>query len=1207
VDLQWQQEEGYRWAELDPGSSEYPGFDQLVPSITEIDFSNYMSEEDIARNHHYLNGSGVAAADVDGDGLVDLYFAQLDGPNRLYRNLGGFSFREITDVAGVAHEGYYSAGVVFADVDNDGDPDLLVSSYHKGVTLYLNNGNGQFTRSSNNDFESTSQKGNTTLALADIDGDGDLDLYVTNYRERSIDDVMELKDLLWNKTIKEELSPDRKDYILIPPFDEYYTLVPHSEEGKRPARQEIGEKDQLFINDGTGGFFEVTDLQNRFLDHNGNPAGLSRDWGLAAKFQDLNDDGLPDLFVANDFWTPDRIWINQGVGVFKAADPHMVSNFSFSSMAVDFSDINRDGAIDMFVTEMLSKVHERRLRQQVSEPFPGINFDADRDPQYNRNSLYLNRGDHTFSEIAYYSGVEASEWSWATRFLDVDLDGYEDLLINTGFSYDVLDLDTQQAMKWRYSEQGRQSMGHIIEYPSLELPNQAFRNNGDLTFSDVGDDWGFGELDISHGMAVADLDQDGDLDIVSNRLNETAAVFENRGNAPRITVRLTIPPQNTLNIGATIQLSGGPVPQQKQVAAGGDYLSHSEPTVVFAADPANYNHQLTITWPSGERTVIDSLRANRMYEILNPATLEPLPPDVTSDQTIFKDISSNINHTHYETSLEDFKIQPLLPYHLSRQGPGLSWIDYDRDGDDDLFIAAGRGAPIGIYKNNGSGDFQPVSLDSMSHPAAGDQTTILGWKSGNGMNLMVGSANLEQGSVQVPSVFKYYIEDQQVDTENLDGVYSTTGSMAAVDYDADGDLDLFVGGRLLPIRYPQNASSRLFTNNNGSFQLDLDNSRVLEQVGLVTGAVFSDYDLDGDPDLIISTEWGSIKLFQNHQGKFRDVTISTGLEEYKGWWNGVATGDINNDGYPDIVAANIGQNSPYQLDAGQSLKMFYKDFNNDGKVDIIEAYYDPVKEDYVPRRRPHAYGSISNTMLGNVNSSRSFANATLQEILGTDPEQIPYKEINTVQQMVFINEGGTFSGHPLPPVAQFSAGFSVNVADFNNDGNEDLFLSQNLFSVRPLLPRLDAGRGLWLKGDGAGHFEALPGQVSGVKIYGEQRGAALADINSDGRVDLAVAQNNAPTKLYLNQTEERGLRIQLAGPLENKDAFGSSVRLVYEDGQKGPRREIQAGSGYWSQNSAIQVMGHSKEVAAIEVFWFDGTKLTVDIKGTQLNHVIKHQ
>ncbi|WP_340105936.1 FG-GAP-like repeat-containing protein [Rhodohalobacter sp. 8-1] len=1204
VELQWNQEDGYRWAEIDTGRSDEPGFNRVNASETGINFSNHISKEDIARNHHYLNGSGVATADVDGDGRMDLYLAQLDGPNRLYKNLGGFSFKEITDSAGVAHEGYYSAGVVFADVDNDSDPDLLISSYHKGISLYLNNGQGQFEMSAQNSFNTTQKKGNTTLALADIDGDGDLDLYVTNYRERSVDDVMQLDELKWENTINKESSPSGDEYTLIPPFDDYYTLIPHGEEGKRPARQEIGEKDQLFINDGSGGFTEVNNLDNHFLDSQGNPAGLRRDWGLAAKFQDLNDDGLPDLFVANDFWTRDRIWINQGEGVFKAADPNMVSNLSFSSMAVDFSDINRDGAVDFFVTEMLSKVHERRLRQQTSEPFPGIRFDADRDPQYNRNSMYLNRGDNTFAEIAYFSGLEASEWSWATRFLDVDLDGYEDLLITTGFAYDVLDLDTQQAMNRRYSETGEQSMGHIINYPSLELPNQAFRNNGDLTFSEKSGEWGFGGLDISHGMAVADFDQDGDLDVVLNRLNDTATVFENRSDAPRIAIRLVSSPENRSIIGSTLKLTGGPVTQKKQITAGGDYLSGSEEMIAFAADLFNPDHKLMINWPNGKRTSIDSLRANRIYEIQDPQTVETEYPSTSPMESLFQDISASIDHTHQESSFDDFQIQPLLPYHLSRLGPGLSWIDYDRDGDDDLFIAAGRGQPIGIYQNDGSGNFEPVTLGNISRQAPGDQTMVLGWEAAGGTQLMVGSANYEQGSEQVPSAYGYTIEGEQTLADGLEGVYSTTGPMAAADYDADGDLDLFVGGRFIPGRYPQNANSRMFTNNDGSFQLDKENSKVLEEIGLVTSAVFSDYDLDGDPDLIVATEWGSIKLFQNQQGNFRDVTQSAGLEQYKGWWNGIATGDFNNDGLPDIVATNIGKNSPYQLNTGQPLKMFYQDFNNDSRVDIIEAYHHPQKDSYVPRRRPFAFGSIGETMLKNVYSYRDFANATLQDLLWTDTENIPSKELNRVEQMVFMNEGGTFSGYPLPAEAQFSAAFSVNVADYDNDGKEDLFLSQNLFSVRPLLPRFDAGRGLWLRGDGNGGFTAIPGHISGINIYGEQRGAALADIDMDGRVDLAVGQNDGPTRLFVNRTESPGLRVRLIGPPENRNAFGSSLRLVYVDGQKGPRREIQAGSGYWSQNSASQVMGRAQNVAAIEVFWFDGTKQNIDVKDGQLNYVI---
>lgn len=1203
--LEWNKEKGYQWAYLNVSTDQSAGFHKIPSSQSGVSFANRLSRADMKANFYYLNGSGVAAGDVDGDGWTDLYFAQLDGPNHLYKNLGGWKFKDITKSAGVGHRGYFSTGAVFADVDGDHDLDLLVSAVHKKNVLYLNDGKGHFTLSKNSGLGLA--RGSTTMTLADVDGDGDLDLYIVRYKEKAANKIFDQRQLKLRNIAKKEGD----SLVVRPPFDQHYIVA---QSGNGPIKHELGEKDELFLNKGNGVFKRVQNTRQIFLDSHGNPKGLYSDWGLTAKFHDINGDGLPDLYVCNDFWTPDRLWINRGGGRFEAMAPSKLRDYSFSSMSGDFADINRDGHQDILVTEMLSRFHNKRIRQFTpDDPHPKKVDQRNYQPQYNRNSLYVNRGDNSFAETSYFSGLAATGWSWATRFLDVDLDGYQDVFINTGFTFDVQDMDAihRLFLSGNQSQPILAGKKNLDPYPPLRLRNEVFRNNHDLTFTDRSSKWGLKGKDISQGLATADLDHDGDLDLAISRLNKPALIYENKASAPRILVQLIGQASNTQAIGAKIEVTGGPggpAPQQKEISAGGGYLSGSEAVAAFAAN-RDSNHKIKVIWPDGRQSVIDSVRPNRLYRIDEASIPKRKIQGNSSEPTpVFKDVSDKINYRHHEDDFSDYKVQPLLPYKLSRLGPGISWFDYDMDGDDDLFIGSGQGGTTGAFQNMGNGKFQKAPLPKKLIHVQGDQTTILGFKGAEGAKFLVGESDYGQAPKNPPSAYQFNItKNHFAAAATIPGISSATGPMAMADYDGDGDLDLFVGGRFVPAHYPMNATSRLFKKVNGHYQPDKQNAGILNKIGLVTGAVFSDYDGDGDQDLILSREWGSIVLLENDKGKFKNVSSKVGLDTYKGWWNGIATGDFNNDGRPDIVATNIGSNTPYQLEAGKPLKMYYQDFNLDHKVDIIESRYDTTVRGYVPIRPLPEYQSIPSVMYRNIRNHKEFSNASLSKLLGYNPDDmLASKELNTLSTMIFINKKSGFIAHQLPDLAQFSMAFSANVADFDNDGNEDLFLSQNFFQMRPRFPRMDSGRGLWLKGDGKGDFSAVPGQKSGVKIYGEQRGAALADFNEDGKVDLAVTQNGGNVKLYENQTPKSGIEVRLAGPKENKSGIGSGIRLVYKDGSKGPRRAVQAGSGYWSQNGSLQVMGYEEWPAKIEVTWPDGQSSSVDVTGNKREYTINY-
>lgn len=1198
-ELVWHQEDGYQWAELTSSSADRTGFQKLSPSRTDITFRNDVRQILKDQNRHYLNGSGVAVGDFDNDGWQDIYFASIDGPNKLYRNLGGYRFEDITEAVGVALEAANSTGAVFADVDGDGYTDLLVTSLSDGNTLFMNDRMGGFIKSDVSGLAESN--GSYTMALADINGNGYLDLYITNYKKETVRDTHSASDLAEEKTVhlvdgKLEVRPE---------FEDIFKVI-ETKEG--PYRNEIAEEDELYLNLGNGRFERVNPL-DYFFDEEGEPVGFPRDWGLTATFRDVNGDGHPDIYVANDFWTPDRFWMNQGDGTFRKIDREAIRNLSFSSMGVDFSDINRDGHLDIVVTEMLSQDHTRRLRQ-FSDYMP----EYEGRTMHNRNSVYLNRGDSTedrhptFAQIAYYTGLEASEWSWATSFIDIDLDGYEDLIVATGFNNDHQDMDTQLTMY--QADMGMSRSGEdITGYPPLALPNRIFRNNRDLTFSDVSSDWGFEDDDITMGMALADLNNNGTLDVIMNRMDDEAVIYQNITEKSRIAVSLKGSAPNTGAIGAKIELLGGPVAQSKELFAGGSYLSGSQSIAVFAASEDSL-HQIKVTWPDRRVTTIDDVPANRTYIIDQQSSAQAQTDDVAygnrGQAPLFEDISTQLGHHHHENEYDDFRFSPLLPLELSRSGPGVAWFDINNDGREELVITSGKDGQLAHFQYHAEGTFAHLNGELAEITAAGDQTAVAGWHEDDKAKLVVGSANYEQGNPNVSSAYIYTVENEFITSvQEIPGVISTTGLVAAADYNGDGFVDLFVGGRQKPGQYPADASSRIFRNTGGEFVPDERNTALFADIGLVTDALFADITGNGWQDLLIALEWGSLKLFENREGMFYDITEETGLDSYNGWWSGVAVGDFTGNGMADIVALNVGLNSSYQLRNNEPLRIYYDDFNWNGRLDILETYYSSEVGGYVPRRKLHDFESIRGA-ISNVQTHAQFARSSADEIFDRPFTQVPYKEINSLEHMVFLNRGGSFEAVPLPTEAQFSMGFYAGTADFDNDGVEDLFIGQNYFGFSRNTPRLDAGQGLVLRGMGDGVFEPMPALMSGIEVYGEQRGAALGDFNRDGKTDIVVSQNGGLTRVFQNNTPERGIRITLEGTTTNQSAVGSSLRLVYEDGSKGPRRYIQSAGGYASQNSFTQVVGveSGKEVRAVEVTWFNRSTATYTIDSQERDHIL---
>jgi hypothetical protein len=1240
----WNMGPGHRHRPLVVPSQGQPRLALLPPTQTSITFTNVLSDARAAENQIRLNGSGVALGDIDGDGRCDIYLCGLENANALYRNLGGERFEDVTAPAGVACAGQYSTGATFADVDGDQDVDLLVNGVGTGTRLFLNDGQGRFQEAVGSGL--LSRFGPTTATLGDVDGDGDLDLYVANYRTETIRSTGFAVYVVDGRRI---IPPQDRDRLEYTPDGR---IIEH------------GEPDVLYLNDGTGRFRPVSWTQGAFLDEDGKP--LTRrpfDWGLSAMFRDLNGDLAPDLYVCNDFQSPDKVWINDGRGRFRLIDRFAFRHTSTFSMSLDFGDLNRDGFEDILVADMLSQDHVRRQMQMaLMDPFSSAIGVFDDCPQLDRTVLQLNRGDGTYADVVYSAGLSTTDWTWSVVLLDVDLDGYEDVLCATGHMFDTQDLDAEARIQAKGPWRREAIPQKLLMFSRMPQRNLAFRNRGDLTFEPAAHAWGFDQLGVSQGMALGDLDNDGDLDLVVNNLNSAAGVYRNESAAPRIKVRLRGERANTRGVGARIRLLGGAVPEQTQeMICGGRYLSGDEMIRTFAMGSASPARRIEVRWRSGQTSVVTNILANHDYEVIEGVPMrsgdgQDGPSSRTSEldepgrviaaasraadeggeaasravggasvpasraggqgsipETTLQEPSLGgtvpephfaevltFHHRHVEEAFDDFARQPLLPNRLSQLGPGVAWHDLDGDGWEDLVVGSGKGGRMAAFRNDSRGSFTPLTDAPWPLPVTRDQGGMAAWRS----DLLIASMNYEDGLALGSGVVRWSA-DQAALSEVVSADASSIGPIAVADIDGDGDLDLFVGARVVPGKYPRPARSRVFRSEGGRFSLDATNTAILAHAGLVSAAVWTDLDGDGLPELALACDWGPVRVFANRRGTLREATSDWGLTSLSGWWNGINAGDFDNDGRLDLLASNWGLNTKYQASDRQPLPLYHGDFDNNGTWDIIEAYYHPALGKEMPERDLLAVSSAMPQLRARYPTHHDFGRASVADLLGTHMATAQRVEVRHLQTTLFLNRSNRFDVVPLPAEAQFSPAFAVCIGDLDGDGHEDVFLSQNHFSAQPRTSRADAGRGLWLSGDGRGRLKPVPGQVSGLRVYGEQRGAALADFDQDGRVDLVVTQNGAATRLFRNQGAKPGVRVRLRGPAGNPAGIGAVLRAVFRD-RRGPAREVHAGSGYWSQDSAVQVLGGTARPDRIWVRWPGGQEMTVTVPAGAREIAISH-
>lgn len=1205
IDTSWYDEGGYRWRALDVPARGRPGFRALSATATGVTHVNDVADDSAMYNRNLLIGAGAAAGDMDGDGLPDLFVASVQKPAVLYRNLGGFRFEDVTAAAGLDTRDLASTSAAFADVNGDGSLDLIVGTLGGPLKLWFGDGKGHFT-----DATAASRLDSgyaaTTMTLADVDGDGDLDLYVATYKKRNGLDAYTPQQRAFDQVVKK--IGDR--YVVLDEWKHEYRLEDHPELGGI-MRSQRAEPDLFFLNDGAGRFTRVPQTGAMFLDQDGAPLREEPDYfTLASRFYDVNDDGAPDLYACNDFEDPDQFWINDGRGGFRLLSSLALRATSNTCMAVDFGDINRDGHVDFFTADMMSPTLAERQRQfPTHSPMPkqpGLSTDRQ---QWMRNMLQLARGDGTWASIGDFAGVSATDWTWGSAFLDVDLDGYEDLIALNGHRWDVRDADTYERIRNSFPrvpwnrEQG--------EFPPSYTRSFAFRNNRDLTFTDMSRAWGIADREaITQGLALADFDGDGDLDIAATRLNAPGVIFRNEGTGPRIAVRLAGDSGNRHGIGAKVTVrpsnarSALPV-QSREMTAGGYYLSGSEPLLTFAASGEGENssasfspeYTITVRWRSGRVSTVGGARANRLYEIRESgAVAYPAKLASGTDPALFEDASARLGgHAHVDSVFDDFKRQPLLPNRFGQLGPGVTWADVDSDGRSDLVVGTGRGGRLAVLRNAGA---RFTRMEWGASPAvAGDLTTILPVPDGRGGTLLLaGQSSYEAASaaeaLRLPRVLGFpRAGGHRVVVE---GDTASVGPLALGDVNGDGRLDLFVGARVVPGAWPLPAPSRLYLRTaDGGWRLDDANAAALRATGLVSAALFTDLDGDGLPELVTTAEWGPVRVFRNTAGRLREVTRERGLAGMTSRWNGLNAGDFDGDGRMDLVVTSWGRNADWQASPDRPYLLVAGNFGSEGLA-LVFARRDSASGREMPLESFARVGIAVPSARNRFATFRDYSQASVADLLGDAASSAVRVGATTFDHLVLLNRGERFEARPLPAEAQLAPAFAPVVADFDGNGREDLFLAQNFSPTAIETPRLDAGAGLVLLGDGTGGFRALNVARAGLRVLGDQRGAAVADFDADGRVDLAVSQNGAATTLWRNRGGAVGLRVRLDAGAENPYGVGAQLRL-----SGGPAREIRAGAAYWSTDDPVTVLARRDGAAELWIRWPGGREQRVQVDAGQ--------